>query len=106
MFGLAALVLAFGLVFTVSAFKQKEPTNLAYQYTGDDDSGVMDPGNWDTIPYEPAPTECDAEGELVCIVQFNDEQFDDISDFLGNFADADAVNTSSYAKRHKEPVNR
>lgn len=105
MFGLAALVMAFGLVFSVSAFTKKDPINLAYQYTGDDESNVMNAGSWTPITYNPSPTECDAEGDLVCVVQFRDDQFSDIEDFLSNYADADEVNLSTYAKRHKEPIN-
>lgn len=104
-FGLAALVIAFGLIFTASAFKNKKHTSdLAYQYDGDDDSGVMSPGSWTPVPYVENPTACEAEGELVCIVQFNETEFSDIADFLGNYANAAQVNASSYAVRHKEPV--
>lgn len=106
-YGLAALVLAFGLVFSVSAFKsKKEIVNLAYQYTGDDETGVMNSGNWTAITYNPSPSECESVGDLVCVVQFNDEQYSNITDFLGAFADAAAINSSDFAKRHKEPINR
>ncbi|RWU10615.1 DUF6520 family protein [Pedobacter chitinilyticus] len=104
-FGLAALILAFGLVFITSAFIQKDPTYLAYQYTGDDESGVMSTANWTPITYNPTPTECDAEGELVCVVQFEDVQFANIASFLSNYSNAKEVNKSSFAKRHKEAVN-
>lgn len=105
LFGLAALVIAFGLVFTTSAFTKKDPVNLAYQYTGDDETGVMSSGNWTPITYNPTPTECESIGDLPCVVQFDDSQFDDIADFLSNYADADEVNSSVYTKRHKEPIN-
>lgn len=104
--GLAAFVFVCGLVFSTSAFTKKDPVNLAYQYTGIDESGVMTPANWTPITYNPSPTACDAEGELVCVVQFNDTQFDNITDFLSNYSSADNVNESVYAKRHKEPLNR
>lgn len=100
-----AIVLGLGIVFTQSAFKAKTPINLAYQYTGSTDEGVMEPSNWTPITYQPTPTECDELGDLVCIVQFTDEQFDNIADFLNNQTDAEAVNNSTYAKRHKEPIN-
>lgn len=106
LFGLAALVIAFGLTFTTSAFTKKDPTYLAYQYTGDDDSGVMTPGNWTPITYNPTPTECESIGELPCVVQFEEAQFADINAFLGNFPDADAVNSSLYTKRHKDSSSR
>lgn len=104
-FGLAALILAFGLVFITSAFIQKDPTYLAYQYIGDDESGVMSTANWTPITYNPTPTQCDAEGELVCVVQFEDVQFADIASFLSNYSDASKINESRFAVRHKEAVN-
>lgn len=103
--GLAALILAFGLVFITSAFIQKDPTYLAYLYTGDDESGVMSTANWTPIPYNPTPTECDAEGNLVCVVQFEEAQFANITSFLSNYTDASEINESRFTVRHKEVVN-
>lgn len=103
--GLAALVIAFGLVFSMSAFTVKKSADLAYQYTGNDASGVMTPGNWIPIPYDENESACDAEGELVCIVQFNENDYSDITDFLGDYANATDVNNSDFTVRHKEPLN-
>lgn len=103
--GLAALILAFGLVFITSAFIQKDPTYLAYQYTGDDESGVMSTANWTPIPYNPTPTECESIGELPCVVQFEEAQFANIASFLSNYSDASEINESRFAVRHKEAVN-
>ena len=103
--GLAALIVAFGLVFSMSAFTEKKSTDLAYQYTGNDATGVVTPGNWTPIPYDENESACDAEGELVCIVQFNENEYSDITDFLGDYANAADVNDSDFTVRHKEPLN-
>jgi|GEM_PF-1900819 len=104
LFGLVALV-GFGLFFTLNAFKDaKRGTDVAYQYTLDTSDGVKISGNWTPITYVSNPTECESEGELACIVQFNTDDYANISAFLSAHADADAVNNSMYTKRHKEPV--
>jgi len=105
MYGFAALIVAFGLILGMSAFTPQKSTMLAYQYTGGDDKGVMILSNWTAIPYEENPSTCDAEGRLVCVVQFNGTDFNDISDFLDNHTDATEVNESRYVARYKEPIN-
>ncbi len=105
MYSLAALVLVFGLIFGMSAFTPQKSTMLAYQYTGEDDEDVMNLSNWSAVPYEENPSTCDVEGRLVCIVQFKDTDFSNISDFLDNHTDATEVNKSPYVARYKEPIN-
>lgn len=80
--GLVALV-GFGLVATESAFTHKDPVLLKYRYTGSNASGTITPSNWNDISNETNPTGC-VGTEIPCIVQFYDNEYDDMTDFLAS----------------------
>jgi len=72
-FGLAALCLAFGLVFTVSAFKSKGTAQRApiyFLYDGDDytPTDFRDVDNW---THESSPTSCGGSTNL-CVLKVDD----------------------------------
>lgn len=74
LFGLAALVVAFGLVFTVSAFKNKSTkkrANLTFYYNGPDytTSNVTDHTNW---VYDPDDNLCSGTNGQACTIQVDD----------------------------------
>lgn len=80
-FGLAALVIAFGLIFTTSAFKAKAP--VLYQYTSNssNDADILDIQNWQPVD-ENSPS-CGTAGSLVCRFYF-DGDMNDLQDYLEN----------------------
>lgn len=94
MFGLAALVLAFGLIFSVSAFKNngiKKGTTVYYKYTGtsfnEDDYRNMD--NWEPVE-EPEEVDCGGETNI-CILRVDSDnltapgdELDKLDDFFNN----------------------
>lgn len=74
MFGLVALVLAFGLVFSVSAFKQisaKKKMYSYWRYNPNTEAGTLNGYNYIKIddPQEPG---CEDENEIPCIIQVDD----------------------------------
>jgi len=81
MYGLAALLLAFGLVLGLSAFKTKTP--ILYQYTSNssNDADILDIQNWQPVD-ENSPN-CGTAGSLVCRFYF-DGDMSDFQDYLEN----------------------
>ncbi|MFN0293134.1 DUF6520 family protein [Pedobacter helvus] len=81
LFGLAALVVAFGLVFSTSAFKARVP--VLYQYTSNssDEADILDIENWQPVD-ENSPS-CGTAGSLVCRFYF-DGDMSDLQDYLEN----------------------
>jgi len=78
MFGLVALVMVFGLVFTVSAFKTKVPVVYAYTSNSSLEADIKDISNWEVAdPQSPA---C-SDGSLVCRYEFEGDM-GDFQDFL------------------------
>lgn len=80
-FGLAALCLAFALVFSVSAFKSNAV--VLYQYTSNSSSeeDILDIENWQPVD-ENSPS-CGTAGSLVCRYSF-DGDMNDFQAFLEN----------------------
>lgn len=80
--GLGALIVVFGLVFSFVAFS---PTNkietLKYRYNGPDEAGLTTLTNWTNVSEEEEPEGCTPGTEIPCLVQFNDNEYDDIVDF-------------------------
>ncbi len=82
-FGLTALVLAFGLIFTVSAFKNKKSTlaSKIYYHDGENDRYLETP---------PEGTSCQ-EDDFYCTITFEGEEVPTVSEFpegnlpLGNW---------------------
>ena len=77
--GLAALMLAFGLVFGMSAFKTKTPVVYAYTSNSHLPADLKDIANWEVA--EPGSPACDQEGSLVCRYEFEGDM-SDFQDFL------------------------
>lgn len=80
MFGLAALVMAFGLVFSVSAFKKKADaplsTSSTFFYNGPlpaTQAEVEKPENW---KFDNDAAACDDEPEMACSITVNDTYVD------------------------------
>lgn len=83
MFGLVALVVAFGLVFSVVAFSPaKKTATLKYRYNGPDEAGLHTPGNWSDVSAQPNPEGCEPGEEIPCLIQFETPEYDDLQDFL------------------------
>ncbi|MNK34408.1 hypothetical protein D3C87_529140 [compost metagenome] len=77
--GLAALVIAFGLVFSMSAFKVKAPVVYAYTSNSHLAADIKDIDNWEVaVPGSPS---CAEEGNLVCRYEFEGDMTD-FQDFL------------------------
>ena len=72
MFGLAALVMAFGLVFSVSAFKKSDAKKeiLRYQYKNSDDTDIGLVSSWDNLTEVPQQ-DCEEGDDLPCIIEIN-----------------------------------
>lgn len=69
MFGLAALCLAFGLVFTVSAFTEKQRVSHWFTFDGTNYQ-LVDPMN-------PIPVLCDSDdGTELCAILVDEEKID------------------------------
>ncbi|WP_293298886.1 hypothetical protein [Pedobacter sp. UBA4863] len=69
-FGLAALVLAFGLVFTMSAFKPKKGEMIHFRYNS---SATTDEAYREITNWEPTeePEDCPGSGK-VCVLQIDE----------------------------------
>ena len=80
-FGLVALCLAFGLVFSVSAFKSKKSATLKYRFIGINETDLTNPLKWQDVSSEPNPEACDAGIELPCLVQFDENDYNNIAAF-------------------------
>lgn len=99
MFGLAALVLAFGLVFSVSATKKK--ASIYWRYDKNVIADVRDGNRYSlTTPAE----ECEAGSDLPCVIEV-DESIDTqakLTTFLNNMTtfpdESDIVNAALYKK--------
>lgn len=105
LFGLAALVIAFGLVFSLSAFKNKTSTKsfTYWQYEPGTMTGIRDASNYTPIA---APNEqpCEEGDDLPCVLRV-DESIDDegkLDTYLNNLTtfptDQDIVDHAIYKK--------
>ncbi|WP_199119753.1 hypothetical protein [Pedobacter sp. ASV28] len=65
-FGLAALCLAFGLMFSVSAFKKK--TNVYWQYTKNNHTDIRDGYSYSQVT-SPEAEACDPGNDLPCVLE-------------------------------------
>ncbi|MGJ1342185.1 MULTISPECIES: hypothetical protein [Sphingobacterium] len=74
MFGLVALGLAFGLMFSVSAFKAKKATFTYWRYDLNTQVGARSGFNYTQITNPSAPG-CDDGEEMPCVIQV-DESID------------------------------
>ncbi|WAC39041.1 DUF6520 family protein [Pedobacter sp. SL55] len=83
LFGLAALVVAFGLVFSMSAFRSNEKlATLKYRYTGNNEAGLHTASNWDDVSAQPNPEGCEPGEEIPCLVEFDTSEYTDLQDFI------------------------
>lgn len=100
-FGLAALCLAFGLVFSVSAFTTgtKKSSTLTYRYNGNDEGGLHTAGNWSDVSNQEEPEGCEPGEEIPCFVQFDSSEYANIQIFidenptLGDMIDSERIQT-------------
>ncbi len=106
LFGVVAVVLAFGLVFSLSAFtlEDKKIATLTYRYDGDDEAGLNVPGNWTNISQEEEPEGCEAGVEIPCLVQFDTTDYDDIADFLSENPTLQDMIDSDHIQSYKDEV--
>ncbi len=79
-----ALVLGLTFAFTQIAFKSdvKKSTTLKYRYIGNDETGLTTLANWEDVSNEPSPEACESGTEIPCLVVFEDNEYDDINDFI------------------------
>ncbi|MCJ0741852.1 hypothetical protein [Pedobacter montanisoli] len=108
LFGLATLLVVFGLVFMVSAFtSSKKTATLKYRYTGNDETGLHTASNWDDVSSQPSPEGCEPGDEIPCLVQFDSGEYTDIQDFINqNPSLTDMIETNriqSYKNEVVEP---
>ncbi len=98
--GLAALIVAFGLVFTASAFTKKVAL-VKYQYTENTMDNLFDDTKWDDVTVA-APASCGDPGDLPCIIEFDSEVYADIEDFLESNNDLTSLRPNSTEISSKE----
>ena len=69
-FGLVALVMAFGLLFSVSAFSSKESKRSYsyWQYEPGSMTGIRTASNY-TLVSEPVESPCEAGSDLPCVLR-------------------------------------
>ncbi|MDQ8005259.1 MAG: hypothetical protein REI64_10700 [Pedobacter sp.] len=105
MFGLVALVMVFGLVFTVSAFKAKsvKKTTIFWRYNPNDASDLRNEEAY-SIVANPGAASCDPGTDLPCVLEV-DASIDDetkLHDYLNDMIlfpnDADITASTSYKK--------
>lgn len=74
--GLAALVVAFGVVFSLSAFTTNVKTPVVYEYTSNSHlpADIKDIANWEVADLE-SPS-CGESGDLVCRFSFEGDMTD------------------------------
>lgn len=101
-FGLAALVLVLGLVFTVSAFTKKA-TPVRYQYMENTPDNLFDHLKWENVTFNP-PASCGDPGDLPCIIEFDSEVYADIEAFLSVNTDLTSLRQNSTEISSKEAV--
>ena len=104
--GLAALVIAFGLVFTASAFKTKSAKNttMYYYFNSDQESDIDDPGKWLPIDANDVPgASCDGE-DLSCVIRFDTDDFDDLEELLQAYPSSSALQSAGHTIAEKTPV--
>lgn len=96
-FGLVALIVAFGLVFTVSAFKKKR-ASIYWQYNLNVETGARSGYNYSPIGNPNSPG-CDDGEEMPCVLQV-DESIDSqakLDNYLStNFATEADVTASAF----------
>ncbi len=98
MFGLAALCLAFGLVFSVSSFKRKASVVYAYTSNSHLSADIKNISNWEVADLQ-SPG-CSEEGSLVCRYEFNGDM-NDFQDFLElSSTTAASINTNAIAVKN------
>jgi hypothetical protein len=80
---LIAFVVGLSLVFSQSAFKfgDKKTTTLKYRYNGPDEAGLTTLINWEDVSEQEEPENCLPGTEIPCLVEFEDNEYDDIVDF-------------------------
>ena len=93
-FGLLALIMVFGLVFTVSAFKSNENSKKQYtywKYNLDEENGARNGFNY-TETFSPDGEGCDDEEEIPCVIRVEDsiQSQSDLNTYLNNQYDEDS----------------
>ncbi len=101
MFGLVALVMAFGLVFTVNATKKKD--SVYWQYTKNNHTDIRD--GYSYLPTTtPEAEECDPGNDLPCVIEVDasistQALLDDYLRDTGNFPnDSDITDAAMFKK--------
>lgn len=100
---LVALVIALG-TFTLMSFgekNKKEPTTLKYRYDLSSPTGIDNPLNWTEVSSEPNPQGCQQNQPLPCLVEFTDEEFEDLNAFLEDYDNATAIMGSGHVTATK-----
>lgn len=101
--GLAALVMVFGLVMSVSAFKAKK-TSIYWSYDLNTETGARSGYNYSPIS-NPSSPGCDDGEEMPCVLQV-DESIDTqakLDNYLSTtFASDAAVTASAYHTKSAE----
>ena len=102
-FGLAALVVAFGLVFSTSAFKGKKVAPVQYQYMENTADDLFDHTKWNNLSTTP-PVSCGDPGDLPCVIEFDSTVYPDIEAFLLANPDLSSLRQNSTEISSKESV--
>lgn len=94
LFGLAALIVAFGLVFSMSAFKGKTTvkTYSYWRYDLNQEAGALSGFNYTKIDNPNAPG-CDDVEEIPCVIRVDENitDQDELDDFLSTNYSSDAA---------------
>lgn len=104
MFGLVALTLAFGLVFTVSAFKaeKKSAKQFTYwRYDLDQENGALNGFNYTQV-FNPAEEGCSNDEEIPCVIEVEDsvQSQTDLNTYLNTMYtnDSEVIALAIYTK--------
>ncbi len=106
MFSLAALVIAFGLVFSLSAFKgnSAKNTTMYYYFNSDQEADIDDPNNWTPIDEVDVPNaSCDG-ADLSCVITFDTNDFSDLGELLEEYPSTDQLRENDHVVAEKTPI--
>jgi len=95
--GLAALIVAFGLVFSMSAFKQAPVKKeiLRYQYKNSDATDINQVTSWDDLNSLPQQ-DCEEGEDLPCVIEINTSTspYNSLADYLSAHSTLGAIMAS------------
>lgn len=74
---------------------------LKYRYNLSSAAGLENSSNWTDVSDQPNPTGCEQDQPLPCLVEFSDEDFSNLEEFLDEYDNHTAIMGSGYVKATK-----